>query len=66
MARKRTMKPVLMKMGVWNVRGLYGKQKLLQGELKTSKCNCGIDTGHKFLQLTFRRLMSTIVEVPHR
>jgi hypothetical protein len=23
-----------MKIGVWNVRGLYGKEKLLQGELK--------------------------------
>jgi len=33
-ARKRTMNPGLMKIGVWNVRGLYGKEKLLQEELK--------------------------------
>jgi len=32
--RKRTMYPGLMKIGVWNVRGLYGKEKLLQEELK--------------------------------
>jgi hypothetical protein len=31
---KRTMNPGLMKTGVWNVRGLYGKDKLLQEELK--------------------------------
>jgi len=33
-ARKRTMNPGLMKIGVWNVRDLYGKEKLLQVELK--------------------------------
>jgi len=33
-AIKRTMNPGLMKTGVWNVRGLYGKDKLLQEELK--------------------------------
>jgi len=33
-ARKRTMYPVLMEIGVWNVRGLYVKEKLLQEELK--------------------------------
>jgi len=33
-ARKRTMNPGLMKIGVWNVRGLYGKEKLLLKELK--------------------------------
>jgi len=27
------MNPGLMKIGVWNVRGLYGKEKLLQEEL---------------------------------
>ena len=26
----------LMKIGVWNVRGLYGKEKLLQEEFKTA------------------------------
>jgi len=31
-ARKRTMNPGLMKIGVWNVRGLYGEEKLLQEE----------------------------------
>ena len=29
-ARKRTVNTGLMKIGVWNVRGLYGKEKLLQ------------------------------------
>jgi len=29
-ARKRTMNTGLMKTGVWNVRDLYGKEKLLQ------------------------------------
>jgi len=33
-ARNRTMNTGLMKIGVWNVRGLYGKEKLLQEELK--------------------------------
>jgi len=33
-ARKRKMNQGLMKIGVWNVRGLYGKEKLLQEELK--------------------------------
>jgi len=31
--RKRTINPSLMKVGVWNVRGLYGKENLLQEEL---------------------------------
>ena len=33
-ARKRTMNTGLMKIGVWNVGGLYGKKELLQEELK--------------------------------
>jgi len=33
-ARKRTTNPGLIKLGVWNVRGLNGKEKLLQEELK--------------------------------
>jgi len=33
-AGKRTMNTGLMKIGVWNVRGLNGKEKLLQEELK--------------------------------
>jgi len=33
-ARNRTMNPGLMKIGGWNVRGLYGKEKLMQEELK--------------------------------
>jgi len=28
-SRKMTMNPGLMKIAVWNVRGLYGKEKLL-------------------------------------
>ena len=37
------MNPGLMKIGVWNVRGLYGKEKLLQEELKKSKCRYSSD-----------------------
>jgi len=33
-ARKRTMNTGVMKMGVWNVRGLYGKEKLLLEKFK--------------------------------
>jgi hypothetical protein len=33
-ARKRTKNSGLTKIGVWNVRGLYSKEKLLQEELK--------------------------------
>jgi uncharacterized protein YeeX (DUF496 family) len=40
-ARKRTMNPGLIKIGVWNFRGLYGKEKLLQEELK--KANVLVD-----------------------
>jgi len=36
-ARKRTMNPGLMKIGVWNVRGLYGREKLLQEEFKKNQ-----------------------------
>jgi len=39
--RGRTMNPGLMKIGFWNVRGLYDKEKLLQGELK-KKVSVGI------------------------
>ena len=35
------MNPGLMKIGVWNVRGLYGREKLLQEELK-KKTNVNI------------------------
>jgi len=45
--RKRTMNPDLMKIGVWNVRGLYGKEKVLQEELKKSKCRYSSDTRNK-------------------
>ena len=40
-ARKRTMSRGLMKMGVWNVRGLDGREKLLQEELE--KANVDVD-----------------------
>jgi len=33
-AIKRAMNPGLMKIGVWNIRGLNGKEKLLQEALK--------------------------------
>jgi hypothetical protein len=32
-ARKRTNNTGLMKIGVWNVRGLYGKENLVREEL---------------------------------
>ena len=31
-----------MKIGVWNVRGLYGKEKLLLEELKKAKVNIAV------------------------
>jgi len=40
-ARQRTMNQGLMKIGVWNVRDLYSKEKLLQEELK-KKANLDI------------------------
>jgi len=40
-ARKKTIDPGLMEIGVWNVRGLYGKGKLLHEELK-KKANVDI------------------------
>jgi len=41
-ARKRTMNPGLMKIGVWNVRGLYGKEKLLQEELNKTNVDIAV------------------------
>jgi len=41
MPRKRTKNSGLMKIGVWNVRGLYGKEKLLQDELKKANIYSG-------------------------
>jgi len=35
-ARKRAINPGVMKIGAWNVRGLYGKENLLQEELKSN------------------------------
>jgi len=46
-ARKRTMTSGFMKIALWNVRGLYGKEKLLQEELKESKCKYSGDTRNK-------------------
>jgi len=40
--RKRTMNPGLMKIGVWNVRGLNGKEKVLQEELKKSNVDIAV------------------------
>jgi len=42
MARKRTINPGLMKIGVWNVRGLYGKEKLLKEELKKANVDIAV------------------------
>jgi len=36
------MNPGLMKIGVWNVRGLYGKEKLLQEELKKANVDIAV------------------------
>ena len=41
-ARNRTMNPGLMKIGIWNVRGLYGKEKLLQEELKKANIDTAV------------------------
>lgn len=41
-ARKRTVNPGLMKIGVWNVRGLYGKEKLLQEELNKADIDIAV------------------------
>jgi len=41
-ARKRTMNPGLMKIVVWNVRGLYGKEKLLHEELKKANVDIAV------------------------
>jgi len=41
-ATKRTMYPGLMKICVWNVRGLYGKEKLLQEELKKANVDIAV------------------------
>jgi len=41
-ARKRTTKPGLMKIGVLNVRGLYGKEKLVQEELKKANIDIAV------------------------
>jgi len=40
--RKRTMNPGLMKIGIWNVRGLCGKEKLLQQELKKANVDIAV------------------------
>jgi hypothetical protein len=41
-ARKRTMNPSLMKIGVWNVKGFYGKEKLLQEEFKKANVDIAV------------------------
>jgi hypothetical protein len=41
-ARKRTKNSGLTKIGVWNVRGLYGKEKLLQEELKKANVDIAV------------------------
>jgi LPS sulfotransferase NodH len=41
-ARKRTKNSGLTKIGVWNVRGLYGKEKLLQEELKKTNVDIAV------------------------
>jgi len=41
-ARKRTMNPGLMKIGVWNVRGLYDKEERLQEEFKKANVDIAV------------------------
>jgi len=41
-ARKRTKNSGLMKIGFWNVRGLYGKEILLQEELKKANVDIAV------------------------
>jgi hypothetical protein len=41
-ARNRTKNTGLMKTGVWNVRGLYGKENLLQEELKKANVDIAV------------------------
>ena len=41
-ARKRTKNSGLMRIGVWNVRGLYGKENLLQDELKKANVDIAV------------------------
>ena len=63
-AIKSTMNTGLMKIGVWNVRGLYGKEKLLQEELKggkKSKCRYSSDSRNRnWLSLLQRMLQNRI------
>jgi len=40
--RKRTINPGLMKIGIWNIRGLYDKEKLLQEELKKGNVDIAV------------------------
>ena len=44
------MYPGLMKIGVWNVRGLHGKEKLLQEELEKANVDIAVipETKSKF------------------
>jgi hypothetical protein len=41
-ARKRTKFSGLTKIGIWNVRGLYGKEKLLHEELKKENVDIAV------------------------
>jgi hypothetical protein len=41
-ARKRTKNSGITKIGVWNGRGLYGKEKLLQQELKKANVDIAV------------------------
>jgi exonuclease III len=41
-ARKRTKNSGFMKIGIWNVRGLYGKEKLLLKELKKANVDIAV------------------------
>jgi hypothetical protein len=49
-ARERTKNSGLTKIGVWNVRGLYCKEKLLQKELQKANVDIAVipETKKKF------------------
>jgi hypothetical protein len=40
--KKRTKNSGLMDIGVWNIRGLYGKENLLQEELKKTNVDIAV------------------------
>jgi hypothetical protein len=46
-ARKKKMNSGVMKIGIWKVRGIYGKEKPLQEELKKANVDIAVMQGTK-------------------